>query len=269
VTNVNDPPTNPSIDTGEVEFKENETQTVTASAMDIDPDETLSYEWSVEGIGTIGTGTSIDLDLPAGNYTLILKVTDSSGSYTTTSIDIEVLPVDSYVPHTEDDPKGMSFLPFIIGISLFLVIIAFALSVFFIRNRNQRSEYRKDGINAWNRTMYFENGPTPQEGMTQGPGTAPNLHRLDPTLGPAPTEVNGGRLGELSVDSNRAPEHRSEQETGYLSDLMEEVLTSKTGPTTKDLSSRLESAKQRGDLPEKEYREIIRRLNNIDKYRKI
>jgi hypothetical protein len=268
VVNVNDPPFDPVISTGSEEFRENGTQTVSASAMDIDPDDTLTYEWSVEGIGVVGNGETVELDLPAGTYTLTLKVADSNGGETETSLEITVLPKDDVIPRTTEPSSGTNLAPYLIGAAAIILIAAFVLSLFALRRRSIRKENNRQGMEAWNQVLSHPEGPTPTQGLASGPGMVNISHRHVPDRGPVTSSklVNGGKLGEegpsepdFAVDG--APEH-----VEYLSDLLEDVLSSKENvPEKSGLMERLERSRRDRSISSAEYREIKRRLNNIDK----
>ncbi|MGA1794022.1 MAG: Ig-like domain-containing protein, partial [Thermoplasmatota archaeon] len=268
VRNINDPPADAVIEKGSVEFKENGPQRVSASAIDADSGDPLTYEWYVEGIGLVGVGEAIDLDLPAGNYTLTLRVTDPSGEYTETSMQIEVLPVSDVVPHGEPSPSGTSIAPYLLAASVLLLGGAFALSFFILRRRSQRQEDARQGMRAWNQVFHHYDGPTPTHGKVPGPAATTSMHRLLPERDLAPNmgEVNGGKIGRLEhTDSGNGPPPLEEEEE-YLSDLMEEVLDpDRTWISGDDLLKRLEASRKKGMVPENDYAEIKRRLNNIDK----
>ncbi|MGA1820367.1 MAG: putative Ig domain-containing protein [Thermoplasmatota archaeon] len=269
VRNINDPPADAVIDKGSAEFREDGPQRVSASAFDADNGDALTYEWFVEGMGLVGVGEFIDLDLPAGTYTLTLRVTDRSGEFTETSMQIVVLPVSDIVPHVEPSPTGTSIAPYLLAASVLLLGGAIALSFFILRRRNQKQEDAGQGVKAWNQVFHFNDGPTPTKGKVPGPTATTSLHRLAAERDLAPNtggEVNGGKL--------RGPEHTTaergyrslQEEEEYLSDLVEEALDpERERLSSADLLDRLEVAHTGGRIPRKDFAEIKRRLNNIDK----
>ncbi|MBN1390747.1 MAG: right-handed parallel beta-helix repeat-containing protein [Candidatus Thermoplasmatota archaeon] len=266
VKNVNDAPRDPVIETGTEEFREGGTQRVSASALDIDIDDELTYEWRVEGRGIVGTGEIIDLNLPAGIYTLVLRVTDPSGEYIETSLQIMVLPVDDLVPHTDPPSSGHSIAPYLLGAALLLVVAAFVVSFFVLRRRNQRRDDSRRGSDAWKQVLLLEQGPTPITGKVPGPGT-PSMHRLAPDPGLATTheQVNGGKLEAHYAEGDGIVGHPDDV-IDNLSDLFDEIMNSeKEVPSSETLLERLEVAYKEGRIPNGDYREIKRKLNNIDK----
>ncbi|MBN1540058.1 MAG: right-handed parallel beta-helix repeat-containing protein [Candidatus Thermoplasmatota archaeon] len=267
VTNVNDAPRDPVIQKGSEEFREDGTQRVSASALDMDVDDELTYEWRVEGIGVVGTGETIDLDLPAGTYTLALRVTDPSGEYIETSMQIVVLPVEDIVPHTEPSPR-LSIVPYLVGASLLLVAAAFAVSFFALRRRNRRKEDEERGKDAWSRVLLIDEGPTPVTGKVPGLYTAPSMHRLgpDPDLAASPGQVNGGKLEGLFDEEEKDGTGHSDDLTDDLSELFDEAINmGRMTPSSESLMERLEVVRKDGRIPNGDYREIKRKLNNMDK----
>jgi hypothetical protein len=106
------------------------------------------------------------------------------------------------------------------------------------------------------------------KGLASGPGMNKSTHRLVPDRGPATRSdvVNGGKLGEMGSDELEDTGEGIPEDSEYLSELVEDVLLSKGNmPGKDDLMDRLDKALKDGSLPSSEYREIERRLNNIDK----
>lgn len=80
------------------------TITVTGTATDPDPGDTLSYAWHDDG-GPLGTIPSITLVRPLGTHTLVLTVTDSRGA---TSRDTTTVTVRDSVPPRLDLPADVA-----------------------------------------------------------------------------------------------------------------------------------------------------------------
>ncbi|MFW3146912.1 MAG: NosD domain-containing protein [Thermoplasmatota archaeon] len=102
---LNDPPFDVSIMLLEDEYTENDSQKARGSAKDVDipyGDE-LTFTWSTNSTGLIGTGRDIDLGLESGHYLLMLNVTDREGESTTTSVPLHVQP--QYRPPPADDDE--------------------------------------------------------------------------------------------------------------------------------------------------------------------
>ena len=64
----------------------------TASDPDIKHGDTLTFKWTSDISGDLGTGPSILVSLPKGNHMITLTVTDSEGLSTTKSTVMEILP---------------------------------------------------------------------------------------------------------------------------------------------------------------------------------
>lgn len=94
VIQVNDAPFDPSIEISDGFKLENETFFLNGSAND--PDliygDMLEYTWYSSISGNIGTGSSIIIDLPSGNHTILLKVEDKVMLSVSTSIVLYVHP---------------------------------------------------------------------------------------------------------------------------------------------------------------------------------
>ncbi len=277
VMNLNRPPTDPRIDILVQELREDEAQNVSASAEDLDipfGDE-LIYEWFVEGSGLIGTGPLIDLDLEAGNYTLVLRVTDSSGMWVETSLLITVLPVKGVAPTPPSEgPSSSSVLILIMLIGAAVLLFGIASAVLLvIRRRSQRRGANRMGFDAWSEVMASGGTLIPTNGKTSGIGFSAHEHRLSPTpdLTAPHGMINGGPLGGVEDQGEAEIGSRSIEDIDYMSDLMESVLSVADGkgpPSKTELLEKLERASGDGRIPEVDIAEIRKRLNNSDKYRK-
>lgn len=148
VRNVNDPPVSADINIHDNILMENKPQKFSATALDIDEGDVLSYQWFIEGIGIVGNQSDLELNLKRGNFTLILKVTDLSGDETTTSILISVLPVKDTIPENGSDGNTDSLIFFFIGIASFLLILIVMVSIVIYRKRS-RNLVKKVAIRNW------------------------------------------------------------------------------------------------------------------------
>jgi hypothetical protein len=104
---VFDAPTDPVITPPPGPYYENTTYIFTGSSSDVDipyGDE-LHFTWEVMPPGSTFNGSTVEINLTAGNYTLILNVSDLGGAYVTATLDIEVLPV-AVDNDTEPEPNG-------------------------------------------------------------------------------------------------------------------------------------------------------------------
>jgi hypothetical protein len=130
IDGINDPPSDPQI-IGRTKYVEGGDQTVTATV--IDPDllfgDELTFTWSSDVTGIIGTGKTINLSLPAGKHTITLTVTDSSGESVSTTLEIDV-----------DEEAGKAFpwwIPVLIAIGILLIIGAI---LFFTKKKAHEEE---------------------------------------------------------------------------------------------------------------------------------
>jgi len=89
-------------------FYENTTYIFSASSSDVDIPygDILTYSWSLLPTGGSWNGTSIELNLTAGNYTLMLNVSDLYGAYTLDLMDLDIQPlVNQSDPDPDDDDE--------------------------------------------------------------------------------------------------------------------------------------------------------------------
>jgi hypothetical protein len=76
-----------------------------------DPDnDAVSAEW-FEGANSLGTGASLTLDRPVGQYHFTLKVTDSYGASATDEVGVEVLAESNQAPTANAGADQTAFLP--------------------------------------------------------------------------------------------------------------------------------------------------------------
>ncbi|MGA1821982.1 MAG: putative Ig domain-containing protein [Thermoplasmatota archaeon] len=124
VNNINDPPFNVVIN-GRDEYVEYGDQRISGSAEDLDLfyGDSLSFTWSSDTMGQLGSGQEINLSLPAGRHIITLTVTDSSGESATQTMEIEV-------KEREKEKAFPWWIPLSIGIVLLLVILV--VMVFFL-----------------------------------------------------------------------------------------------------------------------------------------
>jgi len=132
---VNDPPKDASI-TAKSSYIEGENQTVIGSAFDPDIkySDRLTFSWSSNISGMIGTGEEINLSLSSGHHRIILNVSDATGAFIIVSKEIEILPKNvEEITDSDDDHQGF---PWWILILLCLAIILICIVIFIIiRNR--------------------------------------------------------------------------------------------------------------------------------------
>ncbi len=92
VREVNDAPTGLSIDITNTTFMTEEEQTCRGTAEDVDIvyGDSLTYTWTSNVTGTIGTGQNITFLLQPGAHTITLNVSDERGGWQKTSIYVNV-----------------------------------------------------------------------------------------------------------------------------------------------------------------------------------
>ena len=198
-TNVyhgNNPPTEAEIESENESYQEGNPFTLRASA--IDPDkvygDTLTYEWYIEGMGKVGTGEEIELDLESGIYSLKLVVTDSTGRSTDVVKKIEVNGIEGT---GDDEGSGEDIniwmIP-IVAVLILLIIAILSLSIYHLRRRRDTGEQPRISLNT------FESQP------------------------PTGEEVVGGKLD--TFDSEDGEEDMNNRFSGDLVPIMEEALGS-------------------------------------------
>jgi hypothetical protein len=134
VTAVNDAPSGVTVNQPS-DYKEGQDQTVTASATDPDGD-TLTYTWSSNVSGEIGTGSEINLSLPAGPHTITLVVTDGSGGSVTYTFDIDVQKVEGEGDGDGEDDE----FPWLIVIIVVIVLIVVGIILFLVMSKKKEDE---------------------------------------------------------------------------------------------------------------------------------
>jgi len=105
---VNDTPSDPVITSPPGPYYENTTYVFMGASSDVDipyGDE-LHFSWLLLPAGNMFNGSTVELNLTAGNYTLVLNVSDLGGAFSISTVDIEILsiPVEN---NTEPEPNGI------------------------------------------------------------------------------------------------------------------------------------------------------------------
>ncbi len=137
VKNVNHPP-----DISDVEvpssMKAGEGIELKATADDVDPDDELTYVWSIEGIGEVGRGASVNITLDAGTYNLTLTIIDGSGASVTK--DMVLVVEDGSV-----GPPVESAVPWVMIVVALVIVSCAAISVgYFIIKRRKGPTHTDD-----------------------------------------------------------------------------------------------------------------------------
>ncbi len=145
VVGVNDAPYDASIHISSAEIYDNVNVDLSGSASDVDKryGDTLTYTWSSDVDGPLGTGESIDTFLTAGPHNITLTVTDSAMATTTAYLEVTVTEyiepngtTDGPEPDGrdggDDDPFDITvmILAGILVVAIILVAISIAFVVF-------------------------------------------------------------------------------------------------------------------------------------------
>ncbi len=93
ITPLNDAPSNAVIYFAEMKYYEGQYQPAIGNTTDVDIPygDKLTYNWSSNITGSIGEGSEVNLSLNAGLHLITLYVTDNTGAWCTTTIEIEIL----------------------------------------------------------------------------------------------------------------------------------------------------------------------------------
>jgi parallel beta-helix repeat protein len=162
---VNDPPETPEIISPINGVNITEGKKIILEARCFDPDllygDVLTYSWSSDISGDLGTGSVLkDIKLKVGKHEITLNVTDSSGNFSTATINIRVLKDTAPV-----------FSDYNILLAIFIIIIIIVLFVLIMKKRTDkiRKEELKDtstkgpvsSISQWSL------GTPPQQSISQ------------------------------------------------------------------------------------------------------
>ncbi|MCU0799253.1 MAG: hypothetical protein MUC62_06225 [Candidatus Thermoplasmatota archaeon] len=156
----NIPPQNPQILLPPGEMHEGEE--LVFSSFVYDPDlkdnETLNITWYIVGMGIVGYGSQITLELPKDNYTLIINVTDPKGASVQVERTIVVLAKESFNPFVHDEKKSWWESPW--SIALFVLTVNLFITAFFSFSMFQREEEAGRGLISSRRPIPpFNSGP--------------------------------------------------------------------------------------------------------------
>jgi hypothetical protein len=105
---VIDAPEDPVISAPPGPFYENTTYPFSAYSSDVDIPygDILTYTWLLLPTGESWNGSAIELNLTAGNYSLVLNVSDLYGAYSMDLMDLEILKVANQTePEPDDDDE--------------------------------------------------------------------------------------------------------------------------------------------------------------------
>lgn len=134
---TNNPPLYGVINLSDLDIREGEEFELTISA--VDPDEgkgdQLQYEWYIDGIGNIGEGETIEIELPEGDYTILVKITDEYGEEIIVTKDITV--------RGEEEKWKFPILPVFIGMVI-VILVLLIIGGFFLKKRNQPENAKND-----------------------------------------------------------------------------------------------------------------------------
>lgn len=137
VQNINDPPMSLSITCKET-YLEGEIIRLSGEALDHDitQGDELIFIWMSEPAGLQMEGEEIETLLSPGNYTIYLKVTDSSGAENTTSISIKVNSIPEEIDDDAESSPNILIIIVIISVMI-LLIVGVAVMIFIMFNRSK------------------------------------------------------------------------------------------------------------------------------------
>jgi hypothetical protein len=156
VFSINDPPEIIEVNYTSIVFEGGD-QWVSAHIVDVDLPygDILTYQWSTNSTGPLGTGETFNLSLSKGVYLLMLNVSDEGGAYDVWQSSITVLPKDDIIPVDDDDidddddvqpphgPKDKDngiplWVWIIIVIAVFVILLG--IVVFFISRKKKNDQ---------------------------------------------------------------------------------------------------------------------------------
>jgi len=150
VEQVNDAPFDPSVEVDRTTVIEGEAISATASATDVDLDhgDELTFAWFSNRTGSLGVGNNMDLILGAGHHLITMTVTDKGGEFAKFDIElyIEQLPVndtdDDDNDGSDDKEKGdssMTVIMIIIPIAI-LILVGIGILLFLMKRKEEPDE---------------------------------------------------------------------------------------------------------------------------------
>lgn len=243
VVNVNDPPGEVEFDIGGFVFEEDSDQVITIDVTDPDSShgDELNVTWTIEGIGVVGYGERLELDLDGGNYTLTVRVTDGNGSWVESSTSVLIEEYEIQDPEIKQRIMFISLMFLII----ILVIVIITLIIFRRKDREESEDTIPDGGHIASR------GPSPS--------------RKDLDLEPS-IDVFGGSI-DRSIDDEMMEEPEFSEEPFEFEDLdlmelREQVLGSvEVGRiSTDDMEDGLQGILDEGIISEEEYDLILAKM---------
>lgn len=165
VEEVNDAPYGVEID-HESSYVEGMDQIVSATATDPDGDD-LTFTWTSNLTGSIGTGPEINLSLSPGTHTITLNVTDSAGGWVegTFVVTIEEKEVDKPAGGDEDDD-----FPWWIIIVVILLILVILIILFIVLRKKKEEEPAGEAPPAGETAPMYDQAPSVDTGVVAPAG---------------------------------------------------------------------------------------------------
>ncbi|MEA3558239.1 MAG: Ig-like domain-containing protein, partial [Candidatus Thermoplasmatota archaeon] len=135
---VNDAPTNISISISKYRFSEDEDLVISGNARDVDLEygDQLHFSWFDQDGHLLGMGKTLEIDLEAGEYEIILNVTDQKGSGSETSVFIEIFRETTFL-------ETYGLLLILISV-IFSIIILVVVGIFVMRRMGRKEQENKD-----------------------------------------------------------------------------------------------------------------------------
>ncbi len=204
VTPVNDAPENASINIIKQRFLKGEMIVLNGSANDADLEygDILTMNWFLDR-GLIGIqGETFEVIPAIGKHLVILNVTDSTGLWTTTSIEVEV--------YEKSHPSNFLLIGIVVFlIVLFLVIFLIFMIYFVKRRRKEKEERSKEGptaIGPSDSNMLAGTFANSMLGGVSAPMQLPSVMRTNEVMEDLPesTTIISGALPPASIRADEA-----------------------------------------------------------------
>jgi len=223
------------------------------------PEDDINYTWTVEGMGEVGYGPSILLELPPGDHMVTLRAEYSEGKFVESS---RWLRMGDEPEFLLDEDEAPNLQPVII-VAIIIILLAVVLLTIFglIFKRKKERETFHDRRPGKRRDVNTSEGPArsmiPDQENLVTSGRIGDIDQV-PTI--------GHEAGARSISSTEYTDGHSQGRTMSLSDLREIALTpgyrrSRTSMKDDILESTL-LARERGEISDEAFRAVDDILNS-------
>ncbi|MGA1822362.1 MAG: pectinesterase family protein [Thermoplasmatota archaeon] len=252
VRNVNDAPRSAHITLSSPSFVEGGEQTIHGTSFD--PDliygDVLNYSWYIDG-ELVGYGEILNLDLSAGEYALLLRVTDLRGEMIEETINIVVEKGPAIPPEPDGD-----LIEYIAAVIILVVAVVIILGLIAYRRRERSKDDRM--------TDPGMGGSPPPSYMPDPHGMGPGTEIPVPiTVGEIPSMEGGmmtsGRLDDDDISVMDHPGHDMIDEIYLLASSLES--SGDEDMETADILGELEGRMRNGEISRDLYDELYDTLS--------